>query len=146
MTALNYDDLRAGENRTVGSFSLTETEIQSFARQYDPQPFHTDPSAAESTLFGGLVASGWQTACRCMDLLVRNFFDDLGGAVGLHMTDLQWPTPVRPGDTITVTFEILEKEPIPDRAGSGYLDVRITGTNQDDEDVIRWTVRSLVPE
>ena len=35
-------------------------EIVEFAREFDPQPFHTDEEAARGAT-GGLVASGWRT-------------------------------------------------------------------------------------
>ena len=35
--------------------------ILDFARLYDPQPFHTDAAAATKTIYGGLIASGFQT-------------------------------------------------------------------------------------
>jgi acyl dehydratase len=40
-----------------GRYELTEQNIVLMGQEWDPQPFHTDPKAAESTIFGGLVAS-----------------------------------------------------------------------------------------
>jgi acyl dehydratase len=49
---------------------LDEAQIKAFARKFDPQPFHLDDEIAKSTMFGGLVASGWHTAAITMRLLV----------------------------------------------------------------------------
>src|SRR6266704_5279259 len=35
----------------------TEEEIISFARRFDPHPFHIDPERAKDSIFGGLIAS-----------------------------------------------------------------------------------------
>ena len=40
---------------------MTEAEILDFARRWDPQWFHTDPQAAKSSIYGGLIASGIHT-------------------------------------------------------------------------------------
>src|SRR6185437_1020853 len=48
---------------------LTQEQIVDFARQWDPQRFHTDPQAASETPFGGLVASGWHTGCVMMRMM-----------------------------------------------------------------------------
>ena len=41
---------------------VDKDEIIAFAKKYDPQFFHLDEEAARSSIFGGLVASGWLTA------------------------------------------------------------------------------------
>ena len=40
------DDLSPGIRFTAGPVTLTEEAIIAFAREFDPQPFHTDPEAA----------------------------------------------------------------------------------------------------
>jgi len=45
--------------------TVTREEIVSFARQYDPQPFHLDDVEDEHSVFDGLVASGWHTVAIC---------------------------------------------------------------------------------
>lgn len=37
---------------------MTEEEIRTFARRYDPQYLHIDPELAQASRFGGLIASG----------------------------------------------------------------------------------------
>ena len=55
---------------------MTRDEIVAFARQFDPQPFHLDEELARSSIFGGLVASGWHVTALCMRILV----DGMGAA------------------------------------------------------------------
>ena len=68
---LYLDDLHVGRRFTSGTHTLDERQITAFARAFDPQPFHTDPQAANETLFRGLVASGWHTAAITMRLQVE---------------------------------------------------------------------------
>jgi len=40
----------------TGTATVSEEEIITFARQFDPQPFHIDPAAARQSFYGGLIA------------------------------------------------------------------------------------------
>jgi len=115
--------------------TVTEENIIRFGTQFDPQPFHLDPEAAKSTFFCGLVASGWHTAALTMQLLVRGEMTPANGIVGAGFESLQWPRPVRPGDTIHVVSEILEVRPSRSRPTQGMIKVRSTTLNQNDEPV-----------
>ncbi|NUB16994.1 dehydratase, partial [Azospirillum brasilense] len=64
------DDLTPGDRFTGGPVTVTEEDIVAFARQFDPQPFHLDPEAAQDSVFGGLAASGWHTAGLTMRMIV----------------------------------------------------------------------------
>jgi len=138
MTSTRYlEDFEAGTVRELGSFSLTAEEIVAFAERYDPQPLHVDPEAAEQLAFGGLIASGWHTAARCMRLLVEGVLADAAsmGAVGLE--ELTWSAPVRPGEEVQIENEILEVRPSDSRDDRGYVRNRTVG-RVDGEPVISW--------
>ena len=81
-----FEDLKIGDKFTAADYEMTAEEIIAFGRQYDPQPFHTDPVAARSTLFGQLVASGWHTAAVSMRLMVQGEMELDGGVIGQGMT------------------------------------------------------------
>jgi acyl dehydratase len=112
-----FEDLTVGDEQTFGAYEVTAEGIQSFAEQYDPQPFHTDPEAAAASPFGGLVASGWHTAAMTMRLLVEEFLADAATRGALGVDELRWREPVRPGDELTVRTEIVDKESWDDDAG-----------------------------
>ncbi len=57
-----FEDYQVGLSDEFGSLTVEETEVIAYGRRFDPQPFHTDPAAAEQSVFGGLIASGWHTA------------------------------------------------------------------------------------
>lgn len=106
-----FEDVEIGETRTFGERDVTRAEILEFAERYDPQPFHTDESAASDSLFGGLIASGWHTAAMTMELLVTNVFPDSAATGAVGVDELRWPNPVRPGDVLSVRTEVVDTEP-----------------------------------
>jgi len=123
---------------------VSEAAITAFAAQFDPQPFHLHPDAARSSLFGGLVASGWHTAALTMRLLVDGGAPIAGGVVGAGV-ELSWPRPVRPGDVLTVQSEVLEVKPSASRPDRGIVTLRSQTLNQDGEPVQILTSRLVVP-
>jgi len=135
MTIQYFEDLSVGTVETSGQYEVTKSEIVEFASQWDPQPFHTDETAAEESLFGELVASGWHTAAIAMRLAVVGFFDDVATTGSPGADDLRWPTPVRPGDTLTLHIEIIEKRASESNPEVGIIKTRWQVFNQDDEEV-----------
>ncbi len=66
-----FEDYVPGSVFEFGYASLSETEIVTFARDYDPQQIHTDPAWSATGPFDGLIASGVQTIAVCMTSLRR---------------------------------------------------------------------------
>ena len=69
MTDRFYEDFKVGDRFMSGGMTITEAAIIDFARQWDPQPFHTDPAFAAKWTFGGLIASGLHTMAATLRLL-----------------------------------------------------------------------------
>src|ERR687885_1770092 len=71
----------------------------------DRNPLHYDEAAAARSRFGGLIVQGGVTS----GLLNAVVAEDLPGpgSVFLHV-EWDFKAPVRPGDTITATVEVLE--------------------------------------
>ena len=88
---LYLEDLAPGQNyRPDGAGAVVDAEaIKNFARRFDPQPFHLDEKAAHSSMFGGLVASGWHTAALTMSLLVNGGLPLAGGIIGAGADELR---------------------------------------------------------
>jgi len=133
---LYLDDLKAGQRFATGSVTVSEAEIIAFARQFDPQPFHTDADAARDTPFGGLIASGWHTCAVGMRLMVENY---IGRTVSLGspgIDDIRWLKPVRAGDTLTYSRIVIESRASASRAGVGLVKHRWEAVNQSGETVL----------
>ena len=132
-----FEDFKVGESFELGSTTITDAEIIAFARQYDPQSFHLDPDAAKQSIFGGLIASGWQTASLFMRMLVDSIISKSHGMGSSGLEELRWPAPVRPGDTLNARMLVLETRPSRSRPEMGIVRWRGEGLNQRGELVAR---------
>jgi acyl dehydratase len=141
---LHLEDLRVGQRFSSGSHALDEAQIKSFARQFDPQPFHLDEDEAKDTLFAGLAASGWHTAAITMRLMVDGGAPFAGGIIGAG-GEINWPKPTRPGDILHLESEILEVSPSRSRPDRGMVTVRTETLNQRGETVQVLTAKLIVP-
>ena len=139
-----FEDLHCGDRFSTGDYLMTSEEIMQFGRQYDPQPFHTDVVAAQATLFGQLVASGWHTAAVSMRLMVLGEMALDGGVIGQGMENLRWPRPVLPGDRLRVVSEVEELRLAPMRPDRGLIRLRCRTYNQSDKVVQDMTATLLV--
>jgi acyl dehydratase len=140
----HFEDIEVGETREFGEYHVTQEEIVEFAEQYDPQPFHTDPEAAKDSVFGELVASGWHTAAICMRMTVDGLVEDRAGMGARGVDELRWRQPVRPGDTLHLRTEVIDKRPSESHPDRGYVDTRMEGINQDGDVVISWIGLGMV--
>ena len=138
------EDFAVGQVFQSGRIRVEKEEIFSFARRFDPQPYHLDEDAARRSPFQGLVASGWHTAAMTMRLLVDGDFRPAGGILGVGFDGLSWPRAVRPGDELRAQSEILEVRPSKSRPDRGMIRVRTTTFNQNDEPVQVFTGNLLV--
>ncbi len=136
------DDLQPGDRFVSGEHTLDEPQILSFAKQFDPQPFHLDHEAAKATLFGGLAASGWHTAAITMRLLVGGGLPLAGGIIGAG-GEISWPKPTRPGDVLHVETEVVSVTPSRSRPDRGMAVVRSETRNRQG-DVLQQSVYKLV--
>lgn len=126
-----FEDLNIGDTFHTAEAGVTADDIVRFGREFDPQPFHTDPAAAKASFFGGLVASGWQTAGVSMRLMVTSEMRLDEGVVGQGVESLRWPRPVHPGDRLKVACRVEEKHEKPGRTDYGTVRLRCTTRNQD---------------
>jgi len=139
-----FEDFKVGDIFAGGSVDVTQDAIIAYARQFDPQPFHTDPVAAKDTLFGELVASGWHTASMTMALFATSDIRIVNGVIGGGVEQLSWPRPVRPGDRLTVRSEVLEVQPSRSKPDRGTIRLRVETVNQNGEIVQSFVPRLLV--
>jgi acyl dehydratase len=140
-----FEDFAIGETWTSEPLTLSESDIIGFAKEYDPQPIHTDPDKAAAGRFGSLIASGWQIAAITMRLFVQAGGYGETPMVGLGIDNLRWRRPVQPGDTLRVTRTVAETEPHRTRPEFGVIKTEIKVTNQRDELVMSMVSLGQVP-
>jgi acyl dehydratase len=142
---LYFEDLYPGMKfQSTRAYKVTAEEIKEFAESYDPQPFHLDEAAGESSFFQGLAASGWLTAAIVMRLRVESI-KIAGGMIGAGVEEIRWTQPVRPGDTLRTEAEILNVRKSSARPTFGVVRSRTLVYNQRDEVVMRSVVNFLAP-
>ena len=144
MSVRYYEDLTVGETHELSSKTVTKSEIIAFAEKYDPQPFHLDERAAEDSVFGELVASGWHTVCIFNRLLVDGFIRGTANMGGRGADDLRWHQPLRPGNTVSGRVEVLSKTPSDRHADRGYVTYEFTALDERDEKLLSMTADLLV--
>jgi acyl dehydratase len=125
-----FEDYIAGNVHDLGSITVDEAEVLAFGRRYDPQPFHTDPEAAKRSMFGGLIASGWQTAGLMMRLVVQQYLSHVASLGSPGVDEVRWPQPVRPGDTLSVRATVLSTRRSQSKPDRGIVETRFEVVNQ----------------
>lgn len=131
-----YEDFKVGDRFMSGGMTMTEAGIIEFARQWDPQPFHTDVEFAKKWSFGGLIASGLHTMSVTLKLwLEQGVFRACSlGSPGIG--EVQFPRPVRPGDTLRVVTDIVELRQSASKTDRGIARIRQVTINQRGEQVM----------
>jgi acyl dehydratase len=143
MAELYLEDFTVGQRFLSATHRIDADQIKAFASRFDPQPFHTDEVAAQTSFFKGLAASGWHTAAITMSLLVKSDMPIAGGLIGAG-GEISWPRPTRPGDVLQVESEILAVTPSRSRPERGTITVRSETKNQNGEVLQVLTSKMLV--
>jgi acyl dehydratase len=138
------DDFKAGDRfESTSGYTFTDADIIQFAHRYDPQTFHLDAESAKKSIFGGLIASGFQTLAATFRLVHSiGFLSHNMGGPGID--ELRWLKPVRPGDTLRAVVEIVEVVPSKSKPDRGALKYRVAAVNQRGETVMTVIITSLV--
>jgi acyl dehydratase len=136
MDLFYFEDFPVGEVFEYGDRLVTAEEIVEFARQFDPQPFHLDDAAARGTQAGGLIASGWQTACLLMRMSCDGFVLRTASQGAPGMEELNWVRPVRPGDRLRARRTTLSARVSRSRPEIGLVGFQFEVLNQDGETVM----------
>lgn len=131
-----FDDLAIGDTFETGGITLTEGGIVDFALVHDPQPFHVDKVAASESIFGGLIASGFQTTA-----LTFRLFRDTGVLNGTNlgghgMDEVRWLAPVFAGDTIRARVTVEALNPSRSKPDRGTVRFRYRTFNQKGTEVL----------
>ena len=116
-----WEDFTPGWTFENGTRTLSADEIVAFARDWDPQRFHTDQEAARSSPFGGLIASGWQTGCVAMRLMCDGYLTESSCVGSPGIDEIKFLKPVRPGDALRFRATVLESRPSLSRPDRGIV-------------------------
>ncbi|QGM99102.1 MaoC/PaaZ C-terminal domain-containing protein [Methylocystis parvus] len=124
-----FEDLHTGLRFKSEPFDMTEEGLIRFSRDNDPQFFHVDPEAAKESIFGGLIASGWQTGALTLRALLEGCgMTFAGGVVGMD-AHLSWKRPVRPGDRLHIEGEITKLRASRSQPDRGFVTFKAATLN-----------------
>jgi acyl dehydratase len=139
-----FEDYVPGLTVDCGTFTVSEEEIIAFAKEYDPQPFHTDPVGAKDGPYGGLIASGWHTTALMMRHLVEHFVSPESSLGAAGIDEIRWPRPVRPGDVLHVQATILEARRSSSKPDRGIIRSLAEVTNQNGDLAMKLTAINFI--
>lgn len=139
---LGFSDIATGAEYWSRPYRFEMEDVVAFANVWDPQSYHTDEKAAESSVFGRLSASGMHSL-----LISHRIFNDLWlfrriGLAGTGMENLRWRRPVYPGDTVRVRGRVAAIKPRPDDRAVVTMEIEMF--NQDDIVALRYDLNILV--
>jgi len=131
-----FEDYEVGEaERLEGVYPLTRDEIVEVGRRWDPQPFHLDEKAAESSVFGGLVAASAHLFAISSWMATR-MPHRTAAVAALGFDDLRIPNPARVGDRISATAVCVAKRESKSRPELGIIQSQMELRNQREEIVL----------
>lgn len=129
------------------SVSLSRADIVEFAQQFDPQPYHLDPDAAEKSIFGALCASGWQVAALTTRLLEDTLVSEgLDVLYTNEVSSLKWKRPTFVDDQLAlhITLQATESSSAPKGHYQQAVEVKVV--NGDLESVAEMAAMVLIIE
>jgi acyl dehydratase len=130
-----FEDYVQGAVYEYGPISIGEAEIVEFGKRYDPQYLHVDKERARHGPYGGLIASGWQTAAMIMRLFVDQFLPDGANLGSPGIEELRWIKPVQPEDRIRARVTVISTRTSRSKPDRGIVETRIDAFNQNDEHI-----------
>jgi acyl dehydratase len=77
--------------------------------------------AAKESIYGGLIASGWQTALMTMRLQVDNMLNDVDTQGSPGVEAIRFRKPVRAGQRLAARYTVLLVEPSASRPTLGKV-------------------------
>ena len=101
------DEMKAGQIYNLGTITLSEEEIISFAKQFDPLDFHVDRVAAFKSPFKGIIASGPLVFTQIHKTRWIPLFGHTVIA-GLEVNRWKFLKPVYPGKTLNAVAKIID--------------------------------------
>lgn len=134
----SLDELVVGEIFETQGYTLSQADIIGFAFNYDPQPFHIDEVAAEKSIFGGIIASGFHTIAICFRLFIQSGIFARSSLGGTGLDEVRWFAPVRAGDTLSAEVEVIKLVPSTSKEDRGVAVLQYRGYNQRKELVVSF--------
>jgi acyl dehydratase len=139
---LRFEEIELGLELQSEPFTVEADEIRRFAERWDPQPFHVDPEAGRTSVFGGLVACSAHIFS-IQSRLAHRLSPTYSVLAGLGARELRFENPVRPGDRLTLHSRVVAKR-LASRGDRGIVEQELRLVNQRGETAMRMLGSVLV--
>jgi len=140
---LYFDQIEEGQVFRFGQYVLEREEIISFAKQWDPQPFHVDEEMAKQSIFGGLTASSLHIFAICTKLFAA-YQPSFAILAMLGKDELRIPAPARLGDTLTYDSRCISLKPSSSKPDRGVIVLDDQVMNQTGQIILSQKVTLLL--
>src|ERR1044071_2457201 len=97
-----FEDYVPGSSHEFGVVGIDETEVIEFGKRFVPLSYHVDPVAAKTSIYGGLIASGWHTAALMMRLYTDHYLSRAANLGSPGCDELRWSKPVFSADPLWI--------------------------------------------
>ena len=139
-----FEDYLPGSVHEFGSITVEEEDVIEFGKRYVPLSYHVDKEAARRSIYGGLIASGWQTAALMMRIYTENYLSHVANLGSPGGDELRWNKPVFPGDQLSVRATVMEARRSESRPDRGIVRTWIEVLNQKREVVMTMKMVNFV--
>lgn len=133
---ISFNNCSIGQTWQGDSFTLVESDIIEFAKEWDPQPFHVDSIAAKNSYYGGITAPSAYLFCIASKLFNNaNTYAGIGAVK--HMLEIA--SPARAGETLQFAFSCVEKRASITKKDRGLVTFELTLTTEKEVVVLKQT-------
>jgi len=139
-----FDDFVVGERHDIpAAYEMTKEEIVSFAKKWDPQPFHVDEAAAAKSIYGTLTACG--THVQAIVLWLASHLPEETAVIGaLGYDEVRFLKAAKMEDTLRLVIDCIETKPSSSKPDRGVVKNRHILMNQSDETIFTQTTTLLI--
>ncbi|MFW9904093.1 MAG: MaoC family dehydratase [Candidatus Thorarchaeota archaeon] len=138
MVAFSFSEIKIGQKAEIKRI-ISDEDIRKFAEiSGDRNPIHLDEEFAKKTFFQGRIAHGMFSAALISAVLANK----LPGPGSIYLKqEIRFIKPIRIGDTILVTVEVIKKEDEKER-----VILRTSCINQHTELVVDGEATVMLPD
>ena len=144
MNSKYFEDFKIGFVINTEPTKISRKEIIKFAKEYDPQEFHSNEKKAKAGPFGTLVSSGFMTLGKSFTQFFKTGVIKNTGMGAWGIDELRWTKPVYPDDTLITKVEVLDKKLSSKNPSKGTITTLQTVYNQNDEIVMTWISNFMI--
>ena len=132
---LFYEDMTPGSSITSPELRVDRDELVTFARHWDPLPFHVDDAAGEAA-FGSITAPGLYVLA-LKQRLIHQLPEPHAVIASLGYDEVRFLEPVRPGDSVHLRLDWVSRRLSRSKPDRGVVTVLLSLINQRGDVVMR---------